>query len=578
MVLAAPHGGNLPNVVRDDMVSSFEDMNNFPPGMHLRPYQMVLPFSGDQRFHPQGSDQPSWDTHHRSQSFRYLPSTMYGKKMQVSSIPRIYYVRGQDEITMGVLQQDTSSEPPPPAKKPRRSGGVEPVSIQEKMLRLNPDAVKKDGASAARCERSAIAQPVQCSTGCEADALAAAGRAGHDVCDGAIWIWHAFRGHSRRSREIFKKASSWQSSEQQTEAKAKPSNEAALTGLTLTRRHRMKLKRDLLNASAVVPMWNFLARFMLVFTSTFTFTGERNQQNPNNVSRHTDKSQGRLKSTTSPGRPHSTLLEVTGAVPTVLSGRNIDFMLLSERGSQPASHVDDFAPGIFFTCYQGPVEIIPPNPYDIGADLPEEDERLDVHEMIDISILFRECDLQIFDEARVLEFWTDYGGRKSACGYDEAPGVDINLSDPDTSNAQGTWLLVGDTSGPNFRRYSVTYNTPDRREYNLETGAHLPHRDFPWAILYFCRQGTSPSELALTATTISPEEYLYTMLNAADKWNAYSPQLQAEIDAFVLWRPDKYFKENTELITTITVFCPEDMKHESCVATNKTQGAPTSRI
>ncbi|KAG5749839.1 hypothetical protein H9Q69_007052 [Fusarium xylarioides] len=119
--------------------------------------------------------------------------------------------------------------------------------------------------------------------------------------------------------------------------------------------------------------------------------------------------------TTSRGRPHSTLLEVTGAVPTVLSGRNIEFMLLSERGSQPASHVDDFAPGIFFTCYQGHVEIIPPNPNNIGADLPEEDERLDVHEMIEISVIFRECGLQLFDEARVLQFWTELGGRMRAC-------------------------------------------------------------------------------------------------------------------------------------------------------------------
>ncbi|KAF5702519.1 hypothetical protein FMUND_13432 [Fusarium mundagurra] len=41
------------------------------------------------------------------------------------------------------------------------------------------------------------------------------------------------------------------------------------------------------------------------------------------------------------------------------------------------------------------------------------------------------------------------------------------------------------------------------------------------------------------------------MLNAADtddKWNVYSPQLQAEIDAFVLSRPDKSSKESNELI------------------------------
>ncbi|PNP76830.1 hypothetical protein FNYG_09846 [Fusarium nygamai] len=51
-------------------------------------------------------------------------------------------------------------------------------------------------------------------------------------------------------------------------------------------------------------------------------------------------------------------LEVTGAAPaTVLSGRNIEFMLLSRGGNHAASHVDDFAPGIFFTCHQGPVGI-----------------------------------------------------------------------------------------------------------------------------------------------------------------------------------------------------------------------------
>ncbi|KAF5238846.1 hypothetical protein FANTH_10174 [Fusarium anthophilum] len=50
-------------------------------------------------------------------------------------------------------------------------------------------------------------------------------------------------------------------------------------------------------------------------------------------------------------------LEVTGAGPTVLSGRNIEFILLSEGGNHTASHVDDFAPGIFFTCHQGPVGI-----------------------------------------------------------------------------------------------------------------------------------------------------------------------------------------------------------------------------
>ncbi|RBQ79132.1 hypothetical protein FVER53590_03136 [Fusarium verticillioides] len=57
-------------------------------------------------------------------------------------------------------------------------------------------------------------------------------------------------------------------------------------------------------------------------------------------------------------------------------------------------------------------------------------------------------------------------------------------------------------------------------------------------------------------TSVSPEEYLYTMLNAADtgdKWNAYSPQLQAEIDAFVLPRPAKYSKESTEPITNISI-------------------------
>ncbi|VTT65466.1 unnamed protein product [Fusarium fujikuroi] len=55
---------------------------------------------------------------------------------------------------------------------------------------------------------------------------------------------------------------------------------------------------------------------------------------------------------------------------------------------------------------------------------------------------------------------------------------------------------------------------------------------------------------------ISPQEYLYAILNAADtddKWNAYSPQLQAEIDAFMLSRPDKYFKQSIELIASILI-------------------------
>ncbi|PNP80571.1 hypothetical protein FNYG_06170 [Fusarium nygamai] len=46
------------------------------------------------------------------------------------------------------------------------------------------------------------------------------------------------------------------------------------------------------------------------------------------------------------------------------------------------------------------------------------------------------------------------------------------------------------------------------------------------------------------------------MLNAADtddKWNAYSPQLQADIDAFVLSRPEKSSKESTELTTSILI-------------------------
>ncbi|SCN86947.1 uncharacterized protein FFE2_06131 [Fusarium fujikuroi] len=102
----------------------------------------------------------------------------------------------------------------------------------------------------------------------------------------------------------------------------------------------------------------------------------------------------------SPGRPHSTLLEVTGVAPTVLSGRNIEFMLLSERGNTNT----------------GPVEIHPPYHYDIGADLPEEDELLDVHEMIDISIFVRTFRRWLVDEAAVLQFWTEHGGRKRACG------------------------------------------------------------------------------------------------------------------------------------------------------------------
>lgn len=51
-------------------------------------------------------------------------------------------------------------------------------------------------------------------------------------------------------------------------------------------------------------------------------------------------------------------LGLTEALPkTVLSGRNIEFMLLSEGGNHTASHVDDFTPGIFSTCHQGPVGI-----------------------------------------------------------------------------------------------------------------------------------------------------------------------------------------------------------------------------
>ncbi|PNP80572.1 hypothetical protein FNYG_06171 [Fusarium nygamai] len=91
------------------------------------------------------------------------------------------------------------------------------------------------------------------------------------------------------------------------------------------------------------------------------------------------------------------------------------------------------SPEILFTCHRGPVEILPPNSFDIGAEMPEEDVRLDVHEMIEISIFFRGCDLQLFDEARVLDLWTDYGGRMRACGYDETPGVDISPSDVSTS-------------------------------------------------------------------------------------------------------------------------------------------------
>ncbi|KAF5568077.1 hypothetical protein FPANT_14062 [Fusarium pseudoanthophilum] len=48
-------------------------------------------------------------------------------------------------------------------------------------------------------------------------------------------------------------------------------------------------------------------------------------------------------------------LEATGAAPApVLSGRNIEFMLLSQGGNHTASHVDDFALGIFFTFYMPP--------------------------------------------------------------------------------------------------------------------------------------------------------------------------------------------------------------------------------
>jgi hypothetical protein len=58
-----------------------------------------------------------------------------------------------------------------------------------------------------------------------------------------------------------------------------------------------------------------------------------------------------------PNSPPRRALKDTGAVPAVLSGRNIEFMLLSEGGNNTASHVDDFAPVIFFTCHRGPVGI-----------------------------------------------------------------------------------------------------------------------------------------------------------------------------------------------------------------------------
>ncbi|KAF5702518.1 hypothetical protein FMUND_13431 [Fusarium mundagurra] len=76
-------------------------------------------------------------------SFQHLPPIMYGKKMQINSTRRINYARERDQITAGVLQQDTSSEPPPPARKPHRLGGVEPEFIQEQMLRLDPEALQK---------------------------------------------------------------------------------------------------------------------------------------------------------------------------------------------------------------------------------------------------------------------------------------------------------------------------------------------------------------------------------------------------------------------------------------------------
>lgn len=76
------------------------------------------------------------------------------------------------------------------------------------------------------------------------------------------------------------------------------------------------------------------------------------------------------------------------------------------------------SPGIIFICYQGPVVIHPPYHYDIGADLPEEDELLDVHEMIDISIFVRTFRRRLVDEAAFLQFWTEHSGRKRACGPD----------------------------------------------------------------------------------------------------------------------------------------------------------------
>ncbi|KAF5702343.1 hypothetical protein FMUND_13512 [Fusarium mundagurra] len=41
------------------------------------------------------------------------------------------------------IQPDASPEAPPPHKRPHRSGGVEPESIQEQILRLNPETLEK---------------------------------------------------------------------------------------------------------------------------------------------------------------------------------------------------------------------------------------------------------------------------------------------------------------------------------------------------------------------------------------------------------------------------------------------------
>ncbi|KAF5578331.1 hypothetical protein FPCIR_11581 [Fusarium pseudocircinatum] len=292
--------------------------------------------------------------------FQHFTSTMYGKKMHINSTPRIYHVRERDQITASVLQHDTGSEPPPPARKPRRSGGVEPESIQEQILKLNPEALQK-AYEVAKLLRDASKTLLSAQT--------------------QISIWTYMAGSAQRSQ-----------------------GPDRLRPLILERIKPGKKKHSVIVSISKIDTIDKHGKVVDCHEAAQDKT----------LSELKDK----FQKVSQPLHP-----PLTSVAPTVPSGRNIEFMLLSEGGNHTVSHVNDFSRDTFHMP-TSPVEILPPNSHDIGADMPEEDERLDVHEMIEISTFFRECDLQLFDEARVLHV-----GRMRACGYDETLGVDINPSD-----------------------------------------------------------------------------------------------------------------------------------------------------